>query len=92
MAKDKKTETKKGTTKNNETKKVDNKQVKNASKTKKIQKKEGLFKGIKKEIKLIKWPEKKDVIKYSITTLIFCVIVALFFVLLTYLLSIVKGI
>lgn len=60
--------------------------------TKKEEKKEGLIKGIKKEIKLVKWPEKKEIIKYTISTLVFCIIVALFFVLLTYLLSVVKGV
>ena len=61
-------------------------------KTKKEEKKEGLIKGIKKEIKLVKWPEKKEIIKYTISTLVFCIVVALFFVLLTYLLSVVKGV
>ena len=60
--------------------------------TKKEEKKEGLIKGIKKEIKLVKWPEKKERIKYTISTLVFCIVVALFFVLLTYLLSVVKGV
>ena len=60
--------------------------------TKKEEKKEGLIKGIKKEIKLVKWPEKKEIIKYTISTLVFCIIDALFFVLLTYLLSVVKGV
>ena len=60
--------------------------------TKKEEKKEGLIKGIKKEIKLVKWPEKKEIIKYTISTLVFCFVVALFFVLLTYLLSVVKGV
>ncbi len=60
--------------------------------TKKEEKKEGLIKGIKKEIKLVKWPEKKEIIKYTISTLVFCIVVALFFVLLTYLLSVVKGV
>ena len=82
MAKDKKTEAKK----------VEKKDIKKNTKKKGNTKKEGLIKGIKKEVKLIKWPEKKDVLKYTISTLIFCLIVALFFVLLTYLLSIVKGV
>ena len=60
--------------------------------TKKEEKKERLIKGIKKEIKLVKWPEKKEIIKYTISTLVFCIVVALFFVLLTYLLSVVKGV
>lgn len=59
--------------------------------TKKV-KKEGLVKGVRKEIKLVKWPEKNDVFKYTISTIVFCVFVALFFVILTYILSLVKGV
>ena len=66
------------------------KQVKKQPKKK--EKKEGLITGIKKEVKLVKWPEKKEIIKYTISTLVFCIVVALFFVLLTYLLSVVKGV
>lgn len=56
------------------------------------EKKESLIKGIKKEIKLVKWPDKKEIAKYTISTLVFCIVVALFFVLLTYLLSVIKGV
>lgn len=66
------------------------KQVKKQPKKK--EKKEGLIIGIRKEVKLVKWPEKKEIIKYTISTLVFCIVVALFFVLLTYLLSVVKGV
>lgn len=52
---------------------------------------ESFIKGLKKETKLIKWPEKTDVFKYTISTIVFCLIVAIFFVILTYLLSVVKG-
>lgn len=64
-----------------------------AEKKKKTTKKnnESFIKGLKKETKLIKWPEKIDVFKYTISTIVFCLIVAIFFVILTYLLSVVKG-
>lgn len=68
-------------------KKTNNKNKKNDKKNN-----EGLFKRIKKELKLVKWPDKKEIFKYTISTLIFCIIVALFFVLLTYLLSVLKGV
>ncbi len=34
---------------------------------------------VKKEMKKVRWPEKKELIQYSIATLIFIVLVALFF-------------
>ncbi len=52
---------------------------------------ESLVKGVKKEIKLLKWPSKKEVLKYTISTLIFCIIIAIFFVILTKILSMVVG-
>ncbi len=67
------------------------KKVKKTSKNKK-DKKENLFKGIKIEMKKVTWPSKKDVIKYSVATLIFCIIVMLFFQLLDFGLSVVKGV
>lgn len=63
---------------------------KNTKKKKNVE--ESGLKGIKKELKLLKWPDKKDTLKYTISTIVFCIIIALFFVLLTYLLSIIKGV
>lgn len=37
------------------------------------------FKNLKMELSKVKWPEGKDVLKYSIATFIFCIIFALFF-------------
>ncbi len=37
------------------------------------------FKGIKKEISRVRWPNKKEMIKYSIATIIFILFFALFF-------------
>ena len=37
------------------------------------------FKQIKKELSKVKWTSKKDMLKYSITTLCFIVFFALFF-------------
>lgn len=55
------------------------------------QTKEGYFKGVKKELKLVKWPTWKEVLKYTIATILFCVIVCAFFLLLTFILSLIKG-
>ena len=70
-------------------KKKDQKKVKKQKNTKK---KEGFFKGIKLELKKVTWPSKKEVLKYSIATLIFCIVVMAFFQLLDLGLSVVKGV
>lgn len=67
--------------KKEETKKVSKKevkQVKTSKKDKKV-KKESFFKGVRKEMKNVKWPLKKEMVKYSIATLSFIVFFALFF-------------
>ena len=46
-------------------------------------KKEGYFKGVSKELSKVKWPDKKEVFKYTVSTIIFILIVVAFFVLLT---------
>ena len=61
-------------------------------KKKNKKKKEGFFKGVRLELKKVSWPDKKDVIKYSLATLVFCIILVLFFQLLDLGLSVVKGV
>jgi len=72
------------------------KSVKETKQKKKVKttknKKEGFLKGIKKELKKVSWPSKKDVIKYSVATLVFCIIIMIFFQLLNLGLSVVKGV
>lgn len=41
--------------------------------------KESFFKQVKNELKKVKWPTKKEMIKYTITTICFVVLFALFF-------------
>ena len=66
--------------------------VKNTKKTKKTTaKKQGYLKQVKNEMKKVSWPEKKDVAKYTIATLAFCLIVCGFFQLLNLVLSFIKG-
>lgn len=50
--------------------------------TKKV-KKEGYLKGVSKELAKVKWPEKKEIFKYTVSTIIFILVVVGFFVLLT---------
>jgi len=74
-----------------ETKKT--KDTKDIKKTKKVKKtkKENYFKGVKKEMGLVKWPSGNEVIKNTIATIVFCLVVCAFFLLLNLLLSVVKG-
>ena len=65
----------------------DNKKVANT----KAQKKEGYIKQVKKELKLVKWPSFKEVLKYTISTIIMCLLLCALFMGLNLLLSIVKG-
>lgn len=54
-------------------------------------KKEGFFKQTKVEMEKVSWPSKKDVLKYTAATLVFCLVVCGFFVLLNLGLSFIKG-
>lgn len=54
-------------------------------------KKENYFKKVGKELSKVKWPEKKDIIKYSISTVVFILIVVGFFCLLNLGMSYLKG-
>lgn len=59
-------------------------------KTKKV-KKESYLKSVKKEMSLVKWPTLKDVIKNTIATVVLCVVICGFFILLNFLLAVIKG-
>ena len=58
--------------------------------TKKVQK-EGFFKCIRKELKLVKWPSAKEIVKYTIATIIFCIVLVAFFEALNVIMAYVKG-
>lgn len=65
-------------------------------KEKKVKKKESVkkqsfFKSIKSELKKVKWPEKKEVVKYTIATIAFILIFVLLFALLNLAMSVIKG-
>ena len=49
--------------------------------TKKNQKKESFFKSVRNEMDKVRWPLKKEMVKYSIATLSFIIFFALFFTL-----------
>ncbi len=55
------------------------------------EKKEKFTVGLKSEIKKVVWPSKKEVLKYTVATLIFCIVIMIFFQLLDLGLSVIKG-
>lgn len=73
--------TKKKNTKTTKEVKKDTK--KKASQIKKVAvkpaKKEGWFKSVIKEVSKVKWPSKKELVKYSLVTIVFIIFFALFF-------------
>ena len=75
-----KKENNKKTSNTKETKKKNNTKTSNTKKTTKVKQKKHFFKDVKGELKKVRWPLKKEMIKYSIATLIFMVILGLFFV------------
>ena len=54
-------------------------------------KKESYMKQVGKELKLVKWPSFKEVLKYTVSTIVMCLLLCALFMGLNLLLSIVKG-
>lgn len=77
--KDEKTTKKVKTTKDEKISKKDTKKTKKIKKEK--VKKEMFLTGVKKEMSKVRWPLKKEMIKYSIATLSFIIFFGLFFTL-----------
>ena len=67
--------------------KKDNKKVVKAQKIKKT----GFMKEVRNEVKKVKWPSKKDMIKYSIATIVFVIFFGLFFYLIDLILALLKA-
>lgn len=63
---------------------------KNAKKKKNKKQKESFMVGLNRELKQVKWPSFKEIVKYTIATIIFCVILILFFELLTFVVASIK--
>ena len=70
-------------------KKIEKKDGKTTKRAK--SKKETFFEGVKAELAKVKWPEKKDVLKYTIATLVFIIFLVIFFVIISLIMSLVKG-
>lgn len=65
---------------------------KNVKKTKKTKVKgETYFEGVVNELKKVKWPSKKEVLKYTLATILFVVVLVVFFVLMSLIMSVIKG-
>ena len=82
----KKTEEKKKSSSKNDSKKKKN--------TKKEKKHSGIitfFKEVKYEVSKVKWPSKKDMVKYSVATIVFVVFFALFFYLIDLIIALLKA-
>ena len=60
-------------------------------KEKKVKTKKPFMNGVKEELKKVKWPSAKEIVKYTIATIVLVVVIALFFQLLNVLISFVKG-
>ena len=59
--------------------KANTKKVVKKDTSKKKEKKESLFKQIKKEMQKVHFPSRKDMVKYSIATIVFVVFFAVYF-------------
>ena len=81
MAKEEIKKVKKATNKKKETKKKKNSNIP----------KEGYLKRVGKELKLVKWPTAKEVLKYTISTIVFCVFLCVIFMALNLIMSLVRG-
>jgi len=72
-------------------KKKDVKKVSTKKKVKKNKPKEKFIAGIKKELKVVKWPTVKEILKYTVATILFCVLFVAFFEVLNIVMAFVKG-
>lgn len=67
-----------------------NKKVEKKVKKTKVQK-ENYFASITSELKKVKWPSKKEVLKYTFATIMFVLVLVGFFILMSLLMSVIKG-
>jgi preprotein translocase subunit SecE len=47
--------------------------------------------GVKKEAERVRWPSKKDMVKYSVTTFVFIIFFAAFFTIVDFVFSFIKS-
>ncbi len=73
------------------TKKVQKKEVKKVKKEGLFKKIGNWFKSVIKEVSKVKWTSKKDMLKYSIATIVFIIFFSLFFYAIELLMAFVKS-
>ncbi|MBQ6546626.1 MAG: preprotein translocase subunit SecE [Bacilli bacterium] len=88
---EKEADTKEKKTKKKEKVKADKKKEKTEKTKIKTNKKEGFFKEVIKELKKVKWPDKKYMVKYSAATFGTIIISSLYFYVIFALFSYIKG-
>ncbi len=66
------------------------KKEKTKNNKKKVQK-ENYFAGVKSEMSKVKWPSKQEVLKYTLATIIFMIVLVIFFLLMDLIMSVIKG-
>ena len=57
----------------------------------KKEKKEGFFKGLRKEMKQVVWPTAGDVVKSTVSVILICIFLCLFFAAVSLLVAFIKG-
>lgn len=72
-------------------KNVDKKKQKKKKETKKEVKQKTYFELIRDELKFVTWPSKKNLVKYSITTILMVIILAVFFLGISFLFDLIYG-
>ena len=65
--------------------------ITNAKRKKNTEKKEGYFKLLRGQLKMVKWPSGKEMFKYTFSTIVFILLFVLFFQLIDVISSFVKG-
>lgn len=61
------------------------------TKKKETKKREPYFKAVKSELKKVKWPSRKEVLKYTMATIVFILLFVILFALLNLGMSAIKG-
>ena len=68
-----------------------NESKKETKKVKKVEKKENLFKEIKKEMSKVHFPNKKDMVKYSLATITFVLFFGIYFYVIELIMALIKS-
>lgn len=78
-------------TKSKKTESTKKKDSKKTVKTKKHSKIVTFFKEVKKEVSKVKWPSKKEMVKYSVATIVFILFFGVFFYVIDLIIALLKA-